>query len=231
MAVKALLDANAPLKRVAEEHFGLFLRHERSLKSYKRTITKPRDFKTVVFLFVGPAGKGKSTLMTLLARQIGSVYRAPQAKGSGAYFDDYDGQDVFVWDEFDGASTTPTMFNTIADRFECVLPVHGGAGHQMVSKYLFIGTNYHPKYWWRKRSAAQLVQTTRRIDVVFKVGFGASGKFQKFEFWRENFDHPGSIAPQAPAAEAAQPPIVNGHPGNGSLISYMEFLQMNNIQY
>jgi len=192
--VKAMLDANAPLKRVAEEHFGLFLRHERGLKSYKRTITKPRDFKTVVFLFVGPAGKGKSTLMTLLSKELGTVYRAPQAKGSGAYFDDYDGQDVFVWDEFDGASTTPTMFNTIADRFECVLPVHGGAGHQMVSKYLFIGTNYHPKYWWRKRSAAQLVQTTRRIDVVLKVGFGARGKFQKFEFWRENAELPGSRA-------------------------------------
>ena len=66
MQVKALIDGHASMKRVAEEHFGLFIRHERGLKSYKRTITKPRDFKTVVFLFVGPAGKGKSTLMTLI---------------------------------------------------------------------------------------------------------------------------------------------------------------------
>ena len=137
-------------------------------------ITKPRDFKTAVFLFVGPPGRGKSTLMTHIAAKMGSVYRAPQAKGSGCYFDDYDGQDVFILDEFDGASMQPTMFNTLADRFECVLPVHGGAGHQMVSKVLFVGSNYIPKYWWRKRNANQLLQTTRRIDVIFKVGLSGT---------------------------------------------------------
>lgn len=250
LASKALLDTGSSLKRVAEDHFEIFLRHEKGLKSYKRMITKPRDFKTVVFLFVGPPGRGKSTLMTLLAAKLGTVYRAPQAKGSGCYFDDYDGQDVFILDEFDGASMQPTMFNTIADRFECVLPVHGGAGHQMVSKVLFVGSNYIPKYWWRKRNASQLLQTTRRIDVYVKVGFTyvdqapmpaagphcLAGIFENLYFGAKILNTQFPEHREAPQArleyrEAAQPPIMNGPTLNGSMSAYVESMRMNGIMF
>ena len=74
-------------------------------------------------------------------------------------------------DEFDGSRMKPTDFNELCDEHEYVLPVHGSAGHQMVSKYIFIGSNYLPKQWWKNRNPHQLRQTTRRIDAVFKVGF------------------------------------------------------------
>lgn len=171
LEVKIKIDLKRPLREVQEEHFGTMIRYGRAIKEYKRTITKPRDFKSKVFLFIGPPGKGKSTLMRLIASQLGSVYKAPMKKGSGQYYDDYDGQDVFILDEFDGDRMRPTEFNEVCDEHECVLTVHGGAGHQMVSKYIFIGTNYLPRQWWKNRNAVQLRQTTRRIDVVFRVGF------------------------------------------------------------
>lgn len=165
------MDNKAPLKRVAEDHFVTFIRHGRALKEYKRTITEPRRFKSKVFLFCGPPGVGKSTMWRLLAECLGTYYKVPAPKGSGLYYDDYDGQDTLILDEFDGNFMKPTDFNTLCDEHECVLPVHGGAGHQMVSKYIFIVSNYTPKQWWKKRNAVQLLQTTRRIDVVFKMGF------------------------------------------------------------
>lgn len=156
---------------IAEENFASWVRHSKAFREYRRITTKPRDFKSKVFLFIGPAGKGKSTVMKIIARYVGTCYKVPQPKGSGTYFDDYDGEEVLLFDEFDGHFMKPTMFNTIMDEHEAVLPVHGGAGHQCVSKYIFIGTNYLPREWWRKRNAAQLKQIERRIHVVFKMGF------------------------------------------------------------
>jgi len=211
------------MREVADAHFELFLRHERALKVYKRQVTRPRDFKTRTFLFIGPPGVGKSTIMTLLAAQLGSVYRAPAAKGSGAYFDDYDGQDVVILDEFGGSSMKPEQFNMIADEHECVLPVHGGAGTQMTSKFLFIGSNYMPKYWWRGRSPLQIRQTTRRIDVVFKMGFLKNSNLAPAPFFEpRRADDPGSLAP---GVEVMSPAVA------GSLISYTDFLREQGIKF
>lgn len=170
IGIKRKLDDGRSMAEIREDHFGDWIRYGKRLAEYRRISTAPRERKTKCFLFVGPAGTGKSTLMKLIAKGVGSVYKVPAKKGSGLYFDDYDGQDVMIVDEFDGNLMPPTFFNLLVDEHECVLPVHGGAGHQMVSGYIFIGSNYAPKYWWRRRTSAQLRQTTRRIDVVFKVG-------------------------------------------------------------
>ncbi|ANN22660.1 replication initiation associated protein [Circular ssDNA virus sp.] len=170
LEVQREIERKTPMRRIAKEFFPEWVRFRQSFNEYRRHQTLCRDFKTKTFLFVGPPGKGKSTLMKIIARQIGSWYKVPHKKGSGLYFDDYDNQEVMILDEFSGASMPPEFFNLLADEHECVLPVHGGAGHQMVSKYLFIGTNYAPKFWWKHRTPAQLLQTTRRLDVVFKIG-------------------------------------------------------------
>jgi len=171
LEIKRELDRGLPLKRLKDSYFPEWVRFNKSFTEYRRGSTIPRNFKTKTFLFVGPAGKGKSTLMKTLAGYIGSAYKVPAKKGSGLYFDDYDNQDVLLLDEFSGATMPPEFFNLLADEHECVLPCHGSAGHQMVSKYLFIGTNYAPHFWWKNRNRSQLHQTTRRIDVIFKCGF------------------------------------------------------------
>lgn len=169
--IQQKLKANVSLKRIHEEHFATSARYGRFFKEYKRTITEPRNFKSIVILLIGPAGKGKSTLAKIIGRSLGTFYKAPAPKGSGCYYDDYDGQDVFFMDEFDGSRMRPTVFNELCDEHEFVLPVHGGAGHQMISKFIVIGSNYLPSQWWKNRNPTQLRQTTRRIDVIFKMGF------------------------------------------------------------
>lgn len=170
LEIKRDLDRGVPLRQIKDDWFPEWVRYNKSFTEFRRQTTQPRNFKTRVFLFVGPPGTGKSTLMKLLAAAIGSSYKVPAKKGSGLYFDDYDNQEVMILDEFTGSTMPPEFFNLLADEHECVLPSHGGAGHQMVSKYLFIGSNYAPQFWWKNRSSVQLKQTTRRLDVVFKVG-------------------------------------------------------------
>jgi len=167
ISVKRALDEGMSLARVSDDFYGPWVKYHRSFKEYRRVHAKPRDFKSMVILIVGPSGVGKSRFATQLCSYLGTTYKNPD-KHSGFWCDDYDGQDVFFMDEFDGDRMRPKAFNDLCDRYECVVPCHGSAGHQMVSRYIVIVSNYMPKYWWRKRSAAQLVQTTRRIDVVLK---------------------------------------------------------------
>lgn len=170
--LKALVDAKRPREELWDEHFGSMLRMHKGIAEYARIKARPRDHKTVVFLLVGPSGRGKSTTAHSLARALSraegqdSYFIFPE-KSTGFWCDDYDGHSVALLDEMDGSRITPTMFNTLCDRFPCVVPSHGTAGHQFIAKYLIVCSNYLPKYWWRKRSSAQVVQTTRRIDVVW----------------------------------------------------------------
>jgi len=165
LAVKRALDDGSSFAAIASDHFSSFIRYGRAFKEYKRVRQAPRSTKTIVCCFYGPSGIGKSRFATAFAGYLGSVYKVPQPKGSGLYWDDYDGQSVVFIDEMDGNYMTPTFFNTLCDRYECVVPVHGGAGHQMLAKYIIICSNYHPRYWWKKRSAVQLTQTMRRMEI------------------------------------------------------------------
>lgn len=168
LEVQRSIRAGASNKRVAEDHFPEWVRFNKSFKEYKRIITPKRNFKPTVILIVGPPGLGKSRFATALCEYLGSTYKVPD-KHTGFWCDDYDNEDVFFMDEFDGDRMRPKAFNDLADRYECVIPSHGSAGHQLVSKYMVFCSNYMPKYWWKKRSETQLKQTTRRIDWTIKL--------------------------------------------------------------
>jgi len=165
LAVKTAIDEGASRSDLYEEHFQTYSRIERFVNNYRAFIRPPRDSPPVVLLFIGLAGRGKTRSATIFANALGSVYFAPRPKGSGSYFDNYDGQDVFFVDEMSGAFCTPTFFNCLLDRYPMELPVHGGVGHQFTSSYIIITANLLPSMWWKNFNVAALM---RRITVVFK---------------------------------------------------------------
>lgn len=170
LKVKADLDAGVGNRDMWDRHFGIMRISHKAFREYVRVRTQPRNFKTVVILLVGPSGTGKSRTAETLCRLLGSHYKVPEKHGSGnLWCDDYGGEDVFSIDEMDGSRMTPTYFNQLADRYECIVPAHGGPGHQFVSKYMVVCSNYHPKYWWKRRNPDQVKQTMRRIDVIIKM--------------------------------------------------------------
>jgi len=170
LEVKRDIDRGVPLKRIAADPdtFPTWIKYHKGLETYKRITTSERDHKPLVVLFIGPSGTGKTRTAMCLARYLGSVYKVPP-KATGFWCDDYGQEDTFLIDEMDGNKMTPTFFNELVDWAPMTVPSHGSAGHQFNSKRVFITTNYHPKYWWRKRSEDQVKQTMRRIDIIIKM--------------------------------------------------------------
>lgn len=170
LAIKRKIDDGASLQSIAmdEDLYPTWIKMPKNFETYKRTVTPQRRTKPMVFLFVGPSGTGKTRTACTLARFLGSLYKVPP-KSTGFWCDAYSQETVFLIDEMTGSKMTPEFFNELVDWEQMLVPSHGSAGHQFTSPYVFITSNYHPKYWWKKRSPAQLKQTMRRIDVIIKM--------------------------------------------------------------
>lgn len=174
VAFKASIDAKRPRDELWDDHFSTMLRYHKSANEYRRIKTRPRadDAKTFCFLLVGPPGRGKSQTARRLCQYLAfnegqrSYYVFPH-KSTGFWCDDYDSHAVCLLDEMNGNRMKPEDFNNLIDAGPMVVPAHGGPGHQFVAKFVVICSNYLPKYWWAKRSAIQVRQTTRRIDVTW----------------------------------------------------------------
>lgn len=168
MEIQRNLNKGMSLKNIAIQFFPEWVKFGRAFKEYKRIIAEPRNFKPIVIVIVGPAGLGKSRFGHSLAKLLspdGDYYIMPE-KTTGFWCDDYDQHEVFFMDEMDGHRCRPTFFNGLVDRYPFVVPSHGSAGSHMNAKYMIFCTNYLPKFWWKNRSADQIKQTMRRIDVV-----------------------------------------------------------------
>lgn len=164
---KKSIDEGLRGKALWDRHFSTMVHNHRALEKYMSLSVPVRKWKTKVMLIIGPPGKQKSTLAKILAPYFGeTVWTVPETKGSGLYFDGYVGQQVVILDEMDGTRMKPTMFNGLCDEFEFSVPVHFSSNVPWCPNVLIVISNYHPKYWWKKRNQNQLKQTMRRIDWI-----------------------------------------------------------------
>lgn len=139
----------ASLKRIAMEHPSAFLRYSSGIIRFKAAVAAPRpdDQGTACFVFFGAGGSGKTSFALRLARFLGKVYRVPEEKGSGLYWDGYEQGDVVIIDEFKGSRMRPTFFNGLIDKGPFQVPVHGGTC-EFNSPLVIVTTNVHPHEWW-----------------------------------------------------------------------------------
>lgn len=137
--IKRKIDEGQTLKRIADEHFGSFIRYHRSFKEYKRIITPSRSERTLVYVLWGSSGVGKS----VLAR---SLFPHAYWKTNNKWWDDYDCQEAVVWDEFKGQYPYRDLLR-ILDSTPLTLETKG-ATCQFTSKIVVFTSNFHPKDWY-----------------------------------------------------------------------------------
>lgn len=128
---------------VCDEHPEVFVRYSRGLRDLSAVVARKqgRDYKTEVFVIVGPPGSGKSHFCFETSKSLGSVYY----KSRGEWWDGYEGQNSDVMDDFYGWIKYDELLK-IMDRYPYQVPIKGGYV-PFTSKYLFITSNAKVSEW------------------------------------------------------------------------------------
>ncbi len=144
--IKRKLDTGASMKEITDEHFESCARYYKYFREYKRIHASPRDWEMEIIVLVGTTGSGK-TRWVYDTYGKDNVYSVPEAKGSGTYWDDYDGQETVLVDEMYGKRFSHGFLLRLCDRYQFTVPVHQSAVN-FSSKRIIFTSNVHPKEWY-----------------------------------------------------------------------------------
>lgn len=161
--VFADIRAGFSMEEIIEKYgFGMFVRHERALKSAMCIWGRRRGVMPKIILLIGPSGSGKSRWVQ---REFPNRYRMTFGNGgNAAWFDGYNGEDVIELSEFRGQLQLAFMLDLL-DRYELKVQTKGGTV-QCVASTIVITSNDEPSEWYKSMEDRdeKLKPLLRRIE-------------------------------------------------------------------
>ncbi len=177
-----LLVKTNSMKDFSLEHPGVYFKYAKNCLSFRVLHSAKRNWEMEVITLVGPTGVGK-TRYVYDTYPLEEIYSLPPPKGSGTYWDGYDGQRIVLIDEMYGNRFSHGCLLQLLDRYPFQVPVHGGT-IEFVSKIIVMTSNAHPKEWYSSDKFTyeegplqrRLTQHNSRVVTMFMVpGVVASG--------------------------------------------------------
>lgn len=142
-----------------EDHFSTMVRYNRSMKMYKRIKTAKRNWVMEVLILWGPPDTGKTRWAY---HHFPDLYSLPQAKTSGTYWTDYDGEETVLIDEMYGNRMSFGFLLQLCDRYAFKVPQIGTSA-EFVSRRIIMTSNAAPTTWYNVPNYAAF---RRRITKV-----------------------------------------------------------------
>lgn len=164
---KKIYDEGKGIKDCIEDNLCMNFQQLRFAESLLKYAPVKKREKPMVYWFWGKPGSGKSKKAETMA---------PDAWRSGknlSWWEGYDGHEDVIIDDFRGDFCKFHELLLILDRYPYRVEIKGGS-RQLVAKRIFITSSHPPWSVYRERGDEDLLQLTRRIDVVEK--FGDDGK-------------------------------------------------------
>lgn len=139
LMLKRRIDEGMSNASLWDSHFGSMTRYHRSFSVYKRVKAPKRDWITRFVCVIGPSGCGKS-------RWAREFFPDAYWKTNSKWWDDYDGQEMVVWDEFQGQYPFRELLRVLDST---PLSVEFKGGHVNFSaRWICFTSNYHPRDWY-----------------------------------------------------------------------------------
>lgn len=137
--IKKLIDEGNNLKKIADDHFGSYIRYHSGIQKYKELVDeenskKFREIKTSIYW--GSTGTGK----TRTAMEEENIYKI--TGDSLEWFDGYNGQKTLIIDEYSNQVKITKMLNLL-DGYQLRLPIKGGFTYAKWTRVI-ITTNLGP---------------------------------------------------------------------------------------
>lgn len=145
--LQSAINSGAPIQQVAQQHFGSFLRYERSIRTYQNLVIPPRNFKTELHIVWGHAGSGKAhSCFSKFPPE--SFFRLSPSGSYNLSFDGYDPsihENILIKD-FYGWIPYPTLLQ-LCDSYPLQVKILYGSA-QFTAKRIFITSHDSPLYWY-----------------------------------------------------------------------------------
>lgn len=174
-----------------EEAPDLFTQNVERLARVRAALTTPRCHAMVNFVLVGPTGIGK-TRWVYDTFGIENVY---SKDAENKWWEGYEGQECILIDEYNGQWSIEWLLKLL-DRYPILGEVKNGHV-QIISKFIMITTNKHPREWYTRASAHQLdaLMHPRRLRSVFEEALPCLTKEEMISMWEEANPPRGPLPP------------------------------------
>lgn len=161
-AVQAALDGGATSRQLATNDFPTWLRYHKSLDRYRRDFCqKPRSDKSLIFVFTGATGVGKSAA----AYAFKQAFPVPPGSSNSTWFDGYDPDEhlTVIFDEMHGGRCSFTELLRITDEYPMAVNTKGD--HlQFKPEAIVFTSNHAVREWYKTESVPDMAPFMRRID-------------------------------------------------------------------
>lgn len=158
VALKNDLDKKRPLKNIADTHFSNFIRYHRGINEYRRLVSVPRNFKSIVIVYHGPTGSGKTRAVVDNSTDLWSY-------SSDGWFDGYDEHKQVIFDDFSGSEFKLNYLLKLLDRYPMQVKVKGGFVN-WAPEEIYITSNLNPADWYKNAHQEHVNALFRRLDHI-----------------------------------------------------------------
>lgn len=158
--IKKEIDSGASYATLWDNHFSTMVQYRKGFQEYlflkrsKQARDPPR-----VLVFYGVTGTGKTRRAWAINPNSTWVY-----PGKG-WFDGYNGEDVAIFDEFDGEDIQFAFWKQLVDRYPINVPIKGGYV-PWCPKVIVFTSNLPTDLWWRNERLpdGHRAQFARRVE-------------------------------------------------------------------
>lgn len=153
-------DLRAGMKRkdIATKHFSNFIRYHRGIDAFISCVSEPRDFETLVIVYWGSTGTGKTRSVHENATDLWT-YSADQ------WFDGYDGHQQVLFDDFAGSEFKIQFLLKLLDRYPMQVRVKGGFVNWR-PREVYLTSNLDPNTWYGGANPMHQEALMRRISHI-----------------------------------------------------------------
>lgn len=161
--VVELVKRGRTIEEIADECPIQFVKYHKGITALKSNLAPRRNFKTEVHWFYGPTGTGKSR--EAAERWPDAYYKMPCNK----WWDGYNGEETVIIDDYRKDLCTFAELLRLLDRYAHRVENKGGSIN-FSSKRIVVTSTKHPEQIWEGRTAEDIGQLMRRIDVIKYFG-------------------------------------------------------------
>lgn len=193
--LKNIIDGGGTLNDCYQAHFTTTIRNYRGLYDYKKVSqSRQREWQTVLFVYTGDPGAGKTQAALEESRVWGGGTYFLNLEGgmsNKVWWDGYDGQENVIIDEW-RCQMMLQDFNKLVDASPYQVPVKGGMV-PMLAKRVWILSNWGVERWYLKAAPredpALRGSFMRRLHYVevFVGKFQGQPDYESYLFLRSQF--------------------------------------------